>query len=54
MNNAYMSLGNIFGPAVAGTLYDVDLNAPYLLGSVVLIGSLYLSMSKVGRMKQAI
>lgn len=51
MNNAYMSLGNIFGPAIAGTLYDVDLNAPYLLGAAVLIFSLYLSMKRVGRAK---
>ncbi|MBH5319062.1 MFS transporter [Paenibacillus sp. GSMTC-2017] len=51
MNNAYMSLGNIFGPAVAGTLYDVDINAPYILGAVVLASSLYLSMKKLGRVK---
>ncbi|MGF9908594.1 MFS transporter [Brevibacillus porteri] len=43
MNNAYMSLGNIFGPAVAGTLYGVHLNAPYLFGAIILILSLFLS-----------
>ncbi|MED1793097.1 MULTISPECIES: MFS transporter [Brevibacillus] len=43
MNNAYMSLGNIFGPAVAGTLYDVHLDAPYLFGAIILIFSLFLS-----------
>ncbi|WNC16410.1 MFS transporter [Brevibacillus brevis] len=43
MNNAYMSLGNIFGPAAAGTLYDVHLNAPYLFGAIILIISLILS-----------
>ncbi|SFI73454.1 MFS transporter [Brevibacillus centrosporus] len=43
MNNAYMSLGNIFGPAVAGTLYDVHLDAPYLFGAIILIISLFLS-----------
>ena len=46
MNNAYMSLGNIFGPAIAGTIYDVHINAPYTLGAVVLVISLYLSMSR--------
>ncbi|NRR02215.1 MFS transporter [Brevibacillus sp. RS1.1] len=43
MNNAYMSLGNIFGPAVAGTLYGVHLNAPYLFGAIILVLSLLLS-----------
>jgi DHA1 family multidrug resistance protein-like MFS transporter len=43
MNNAYMSLGNIFGPAAAGTLFDLHLNAPYMFGALVLVVSLYLS-----------
>lgn len=43
MNNAYMSLGNIFGPAAAGILYDIHLNAPYLFGAIILLFSLYLS-----------
>lgn len=50
MNNAYMSLGNIFGPAAAGTLYDVNLNAPYLVGAIILIVSLFLSRRE-GRSK---
>ncbi|MED4781873.1 MFS transporter [Brevibacillus choshinensis] len=50
MNNAYMSLGNIFGPAAAGTLYDVHLNAPYLVGAIILIVSLFLSRRE-GRRK---
>jgi DHA1 family multidrug resistance protein-like MFS transporter len=50
MNNAYMSLGNIFGPAAAGTLYDVHLNAPYLIGAIILIVSLFLSRRE-GRRK---
>ncbi|WP_289140620.1 MFS transporter [uncultured Brevibacillus sp.] len=43
MNNAYMSLGNIFGPAIAGTLYGFHLNAPYLFGAIILVLSLFLS-----------
>ncbi|MEF2245967.1 MULTISPECIES: MFS transporter [unclassified Paenibacillus] len=53
MNNAYMSLGNILGPAVAGTIYDVDINAPYLLGAAVLVLSLFLSMSRIKVKKQS-
>lgn len=54
MNNAYMSLGNIFGPAVAGTLFDMHINAPYTLGAIVLLFSLYLSMSRGRRTKSAV
>ncbi|MCS7464583.1 MFS transporter [Paenibacillus doosanensis] len=44
MNNAYMSLGNIFGPALAGILYDIHLDIPYIFGAVILLGSFMLSM----------
>ncbi|WP_397537354.1 MFS transporter [Rummeliibacillus pycnus] len=38
MNNAYMSLGNMIGPALAGVLLDWHLNLPFVLGTVILIG----------------
>lgn len=44
MNNAYMSLGNIIGPALAGVLYDISLNLPYTFGALILFGSLLLSV----------
>ncbi|MEK5184210.1 MFS transporter [Solibacillus sp. FSL R5-0691] len=37
MNNAYMSLGNMFGPALAGVLFDWNPNSPYILGTCVLV-----------------
>ena len=37
MNNAFMSLGTMFGPALAGILYDWNMNIPYIFGSVVLL-----------------
>ncbi|WP_336045819.1 MFS transporter [Solibacillus ferritrahens] len=43
MNNAYMSLGNMFGPALAGVLFDWNRNSPYILGAVVLIGCFILA-----------
>ncbi|ULL15351.1 MFS transporter [Paenibacillus sp. H1-7] len=43
MNNAYMSLGNIFGPALAGILFDVYIDIPYLFGAVILLGSFVIS-----------
>ncbi|MBE9918036.1 MFS transporter [Paenibacillus donghaensis] len=45
MNNAYMSLGNIFGPALAGILFDVHMNLPYSFGAIILVLSLLLSVS---------
>lgn len=44
MNNAYMSLGNIFGPALAGILYDVNLSFPYMFGAIVLLASFAISV----------
>jgi len=43
MNNAYMSLGNMVGPALAGTLFDYNMNFPYYLGSAILLGCLVLA-----------
>ena len=37
MNNAYMSLGNMIGPALAGILFDIDMSIPYIFGAVILI-----------------
>ncbi|MED1744062.1 MULTISPECIES: MFS transporter [Brevibacillus] len=45
MNNAYMSLGNIVGPSLAGILFDVHINLPYLFGAFMLLFSLFLSVS---------
>lgn len=43
MNNAYMSLGNMIGPAIAGTLFDYNMNFPYYLGTAILLGCLVLA-----------
>ncbi|UKS28933.1 MFS transporter [Paenibacillus sp. HWE-109] len=37
LNSAYTSLGNIVGPIVAGFLFDIDINYPYISASIVLI-----------------
>lgn len=36
MNNAYMSIGNVLGPLLAGVLYDVNIIYPFVLGLIVL------------------
>ena len=45
MNNAYMSIGNILGPLLAGVLYDVDISYPFILGMVVLALTTTVSMT---------
>ncbi|NMO94470.1 MFS transporter [Paenibacillus lemnae] len=45
MNNAYMSVGNIVGPAIAGNLFDIQINIPYLFGAVILICGVFLCMA---------
>lgn len=37
MNNAYMSVGNILGPTLAGFLFDVNMFAPFLIGCCILL-----------------
>ena len=37
MNTAYMSLGNMFGPLLAGILYDWHAESPYILGFIILL-----------------
>ncbi|WP_141505050.1 MFS transporter [Paenibacillus luteus] len=36
LNSAFTSLGNIVGPIVAGFLFDIDINFPYISASIVL------------------
>ena len=45
MNNAYMSLGNMFGPALAGILFEWNPNSPYILGTVILGSCFILAIS---------
>lgn len=45
MNNSYMSLGNMIGPALAGTLFDWHMNIPFTFGSIILIGCFFLTLT---------
>jgi len=44
MNNAYMSIGNILGPTLAGVLYDVNIIYPFVLGFIVLTITMLVSL----------
>ncbi|GFN32215.1 MFS transporter [Paenibacillus xylaniclasticus] len=37
LNSAFTSLGNIAGPIAAGALFDLNINYPYVIASVVLL-----------------
>ncbi|WP_114166844.1 MFS transporter [Exiguobacterium sp. TNDT2] len=37
MNNAYMSIGNIIGPTLAGIAFDIDMRYPFVMGLVLLL-----------------
>ncbi|ARJ39896.1 MFS transporter [Sporosarcina sp. P21c] len=37
MMNAYMSLGNMIGPATAGYIFDMNMESPYIVGTIILL-----------------
>jgi len=37
MNNAYMSIGNVLGPTIAGSLYDINIMYPFVMGFGILL-----------------
>ncbi|WP_100331068.1 MFS transporter [Bacillus xiapuensis] len=44
MNNAYMSIGNVIGPALAGTLFDINMGLPYVFGALIIAACLLISL----------
>lgn len=52
LNSAYTSLGNIVGPVVAGFLFDINIQYPYVSASLVLLVCFGLSM--VSKRKRAV
>ncbi len=45
MNNAYMSLGNMVGPALAGVLFDINMSFPYIAGTIILLICFFIASS---------
>jgi len=39
-----MSLGNMIGPALAGLLFDWDMNSPYIFGAIILMTCFLLAL----------
>ncbi|MBD8014652.1 MFS transporter [Microbacterium sp. APC 3898] len=45
MNNAYMSIGNVIGPLLAGVLYDINIIYPFILGLIMLIITMFITVA---------
>ncbi|MGE7878194.1 MFS transporter [Peribacillus muralis] len=45
MNNAYMSIGNVLGPTLAGLMYDIHITYPFMLGLFLLVITLLITMA---------
>ncbi|MDE4086234.1 MFS transporter [Planococcus maritimus] len=52
MNNAYMSLGNMIGPALAGILFDIDMSFPYITGTFILLICFFIAFNWSTRKKE--
>ncbi|MDN5708957.1 MAG: MFS transporter, partial [Planococcus sp. (in: firmicutes)] len=52
MNNAYMSLGNMIGPALAGILFDIDMSFPYITGTFILLICFFIAFNWSARKKE--
>lgn len=45
MITAYMSLGNMIGPALAGILFDINISYPYIIGTIILFICFVIALS---------
>ncbi|MBT2569986.1 MFS transporter [Planococcus sp. ISL-110] len=45
MNNAYMSIGNVIGPLLAGVLYDINIVYPFILGLIMLMITMFVTVA---------
>ncbi|KAB7705972.1 MFS transporter [Bacillus aerolatus] len=52
MNNAYMSIGNMVGPALAGALFDFNMALPYIFGAAIIMVTLVICMKWARGMKK--
>ena len=52
MNNAYMSIGNVLGPTLAGMLYDVNIIYPFMMGLFFLVLTMLVTIAWQRRLAQ--
>lgn len=53
LNSAFTSFGNIVGPIIAGLLFDININYPFLSASLVLFLCFLLSLRAIRKLKAA-
>jgi DHA1 family multidrug resistance protein-like MFS transporter len=44
LSNSFVSLGRVAGPIVAGIIFDINPNYPYLAGAVILCAVFLMSL----------
>jgi DHA1 family multidrug resistance protein-like MFS transporter len=44
LNNSFMSLGRIFGPACAGFLFDIKMSYPFICCAIIMLISFFISI----------
>ena len=49
LSHAFMSLGRIVGPLLAGVLFDLDMRLPYLVGAAAMAMGFVISLAGVAR-----
>ena len=49
LSHAFMSLGRIVGPLLAGVLFDLDMRLPYLVGAAAMAMGCVISLAEVAR-----
>ncbi|MBB3109695.1 DHA1 family multidrug resistance protein-like MFS transporter [Paenibacillus phyllosphaerae] len=55
LNSAFTSLGNIIGPIIAGFLFDMNINVPYIVASLVLLICFGMSLrNKTGKARPSL
>jgi len=45
LSNSFVSLGRVFGPVVAGIVFDINPNLPYISGALILLAVFLLSLT---------
>lgn len=59
LNNSFLSLGNVIGPIIAGTIFEWNIHSPYILGAIIMFVGLiamraWLSQNKVTNVHSSI
>ncbi len=52
LNNSFMSLGRIVGPLLAGFLFDMNLDLPYMTGGVIMAAGLLIALRWLGNQEK--